>query len=484
MSTDTQTIHIHNTLSGKKEVFEPQETGKVTIYGCGPTVYDLIHVGNARAFIVQDLAVKTFQAAGYQVEYARNFTDIDDKIIKRAAEKGIDANELANTYVIEFDKDMEALSLAAPQHKPRVTEHLEEITKMISTLIKKGHAYPAETPFGKDVYFRVSSYKDYGKLSKRPIDEVANQSRLEPGEAKESVLDFVLWKAAKPGEPHWDSPWGKGRPGWNIECSAMIDALFPNRLDIHMGGSDLVFPHHENEIAQSEACDHDKPLARYWMHNGMLQIQRQKMSKSLGNFMTLRDFISGFGADVLKLLVHQTHYKSLLDFGGDSILRTEILVEKLYRIKEEFSAQADASTDISTAKAELYKALFDDMNAAKAIGLVFKNIKTLQKNESENSLKDHWHNVYLPFLTETLGILKSDPTQAIANIKQKRMKRSGLSNEQFDEIQNQLEERWRLKENKDYPGGDRIRGELFAKNVKIMDSADGWSWTMGSEELE
>lgn len=484
MATHPQ-ITLFNTLSAKKEVFEPIHPDKVSIYGCGPTVYGLVHVGNARAFLVQDLLVKTLESANYEVTYARNYTDVDDKIIKKAADEGVEASEIAERYIAEFDADTQRLGLRAPNHKPRVTEHMDTIIAMVAELIKKNHAYEAATPFGTDVYFRVSSFKEYGKLSKRPIDELLNQSRIAPGEQKEAAVDFVLWKSAKPGEPSWPSPWGEGRPGWNIECSAMIDALFPDRLDIHLGGSDLVFPHHENEIAQSEACRHDKPLARYWVHNGMLQIQRVKMSKSLGNFMTLRDFLEGFGPEVLRLLVNQTHYNSLLDFGGDSIIRSEILLEKLYRNTSEWSQieTVDPKTG-EEAKKEFFDALYDDLNSAKALGLVFKRIKALQKAGDNTEAAALWKTVYLPIFKNILGLLNEEPKAAIENIRKRRLARSKLSESEFQKIESMLTKRWELKEAKSYQEADELRKTLESMGVQVMDSPDGWTWTLAKEALE
>lgn len=485
MTKPLPSITLFNTLSAKKEIFEPIHVAKASIYGCGPTVYGLVHVGNARAFLVQDLLVKTLESAGYDVTYARNYTDVDDKIINKANEEGVDAGDIAERYIKEFDADTRALGLREPNHKPKVTEHMKEIIRMIETLLEKDHAYVAQTPFGSDVYFRVSSFKEYGKLSKRPIDELLNQSRIAPGEQKEAGVDFVLWKAAKPGEPSWASPWGEGRPGWNIECSAMIDAIFPDRLDIHLGGSDLVFPHHENEIAQSEACNHTKPLARYWVHNGMLQIQRVKMSKSLGNFMTLRDFLEGFGAEVLRLLVNQTHYRSLLDFGGDSIIRSEILLEKLYKNTLEWSQITKAeNVSIEEAKKEFFEALYDDLNSAKALGLVFKRLKSLQKEGKTSECAALWFDFYLPTLQSIIGILNEAPEAAIANIRKRRLTRSKLSETEFQKIESRLAERWALKEAKNYEAADAIRKEVEAMGVLVMDSPEGWTWTLAKDALD
>jgi len=477
-------ISLYNTQSQKKEAFEPIRPGEVSMYGCGPTVYGLIHVGNARAFLVQDLLVRTLEASGYRVNFARNYTDVDDKIINKANEEGVDAMEIAQRYSEEFDADMRALDVRQPNHKPKATEHIGEIVAMIEKLVAGGHAYPAETPFGSDVYFRVSSFAEYGKLSKRPIDELLNQSRIAPGEQKESAVDFALWKAAKPGEPSWSSPWGEGRPGWHIECSAMIDAIFPERLDIHLGGSDLVFPHHENEIAQSEACDHHRPLARYWVHNGMLQIQRVKMSKSLGNFMTLRDFLEGFGPEVLRLLVSQTHYRSLLDFGGDSIIRSEILLEKLYRNTLEWRGSHHEAATEAEASAEFFEALRDDLNAAKALGLVFKRLKALQKSGETAEAAALWNGFYLPTLRKIIGVLKEDPVSAIDNIRARRLKRSGLSESEFQNIESLLTKRWELKEAKAYAEADDVRKQVEGMGIQVMDSPDGWTWTPARQSLE
>jgi cysteinyl-tRNA synthetase len=476
-------VSLFNTLSQKKEVFEPIKAGEVSIYGCGPTVYGLIHVGNARAFLVQDLLVKTLEAANYRVTYARNYTDVDDKIIKKANEEGVEANEISERFIAEFDKDTLDLGLRPPNHKPKVTDHMADIIKMVQTLINTNHAYIAETPFGTDVYFRVSAFKEYGKLSKRPIDELLNQSRIAPGEQKEAAVDFVLWKAAKPGEPSWPSPWGDGRPGWNIECSAMIDALFPDRLDIHLGGSDLVFPHHENEIAQSEACDHSRPLARYWVHNGMLQIQRVKMSKSVGNFMTLRDFLEGFGPEVLRLLVNQTHYHSLLDFGGDSIIRSEILLEKLYKNTLEWKSETKPKSE-AEAKAEFFEALYDDLNSAKAIGLVFKRLKSLQKSGQNEEAYALWQHTYVPIFQNIIGILKEAPSTAIQNIRNRRLTRSGLSEVEFQNIESLLTKRWQLKEAKSFAEADDLRKKVESMGIQVMDSPEGWTWTPVRQDLE
>ncbi len=326
-----RSLKLFDTLQGKKLPFR-SSSDSLKLYGCGPTVYGYIHVGNARAFLVQDLVVRILRYAGYAVTYTRNYTDIDDKIIQVALSEKKSAAEVAEFYIRAFDDDMKALKVIPPDHCPKATETIPEMISMIEGLIQKGLAYVVETSIGRDVYYRVLKFKKYGCLSKRHLDDMISGVRIETEEKKEHPADFALWKAAKPKEPSWESPWGPGRPGWHIECSAMIQKIFHSSLDIHMGGIDLIFPHHENEIAQSEGSD-SKPLAHYWLHNGMLEIEKEKMSKSLGNIMKTRDFLEKYGAETLRLMVNLVHYRSPLDFSTESILRVEALVDRLYHCK-------------------------------------------------------------------------------------------------------------------------------------------------------
>jgi cysteinyl-tRNA synthetase len=324
-----------------------------------------------------------------------------------------------------------------------------------------------------DVYFSVQAFKKYGALSKRPIDDLQNQARVDILESKRDPLDFALWKAAKPGEPSWESPWGQGRPGWHIECSAMIDSLFPDRLDIHLGGSDLVFPHHENEIAQSEAR-HPHPLARFWLHNGMLQLNAEKMSKSLGNIIDLREFIKRYGAETLKLMCHQTLYRNPMDFSRESIVRTEALLERLYTCKQK-ALEAGVPPPLTKEQEEILQACVgDDLNSAKAIGIILKEAREAFKQGSPRVWLQ-WRS-YLPFIQDVLGFLTEDPVQALANLRQRRIVRSGLSPERCREIEEKLALRQSLREAKDFAASDQIRLDLEASGIQVMDGPDGANW--------
>ncbi len=298
-------LRVYNTLSGKKEDFEPLEPGKVKMYVCGVTVYDYCHIGHARANIVFDVIFRYLQYIGFVTTYVRNYTDVDDKIIKRANERGITSQELSEEFIRAFDEDMEALGLVKPTHEPRATAYIDEIIDISLKLIDKGLAYEA----GGDVYYRVDGFPDYLKLSKRNKDEMLAGTRIAPGELKRNPMDFALWKSAKPGEPSWESPWGPGRPGWHIECSAMSSSLLGDSFDIHGGGRDLIFPHHENEIAQSEGAS-GKPFVKYWIHNGFVNVNQEKMSKSLGNFFTIRDILKVYDAEAVRFFILIAHYRS------------------------------------------------------------------------------------------------------------------------------------------------------------------------------
>ena len=302
-------IHIYNTLSGKKERFEPLEPGKVNMYVCGPTVYDSSHIGHARSVVVFDVISRYFKSQDYDVTYVRNFTDIDDKIIDRANQLGIDSRALAKKYIHEFYKDMDALNVERASVEPKATEHIDRIKKIIGTLIQKGFGYQIDG----DVFFAVDSFKTYGKLSGRNLEELEAGARVDIDKRKRNPFDFVLWKSAKPGEPSWRSPWGMGRPGWHIECSAMSSKYLGESIDIHGGGKDLIFPHHENEIAQSEAA-FDKPFVKYWIHNGFVNIDQEKMSKSLGNFLMIKEVIKSYHPEAVRLFLLSNHYRSPIDF--------------------------------------------------------------------------------------------------------------------------------------------------------------------------
>ncbi len=378
-------MKIFDTLTGEKREFKPLEEGTVKMYVCGPTVYDHAHIGHARSAVVFDIIRRWFEYKGYKVIYVRNYTDVDDKIIKRSKEEGIPWNEVAAKYIASYEEDMKALNVKEPTFKPRVTEHIREIIELIQGLIDKGYAYES----GGDVYFRVKKFPEYGKLSKRKIEELLAGARIEPGENKEDPLDFALWKRSKEGEPGWESPWGVGRPGWHIECSAMAMKYLGETMDIHGGGLDLIFPHHENEIAQSESYT-GKPFARFWIHNGFVMVNKEKMSKSLGNFFTIKEILEKFSPDVLRFFLLSTHYRSPIDFSFERLkdasrsfkrirnfLESRDIVESLPE-----SAEAIPTLQVSEYRKAFEEAMDDDFNTAKALGILFELVK------EANTVKD------------------------------------------------------------------------------------------------
>jgi len=372
------TLRVYNTISGKKEEFKPLNPPKVGMYACGVTVYDYCHIGHARAAVAFDVIARYLRFAGYEVTYVRNYTDIDDKIINRSNEKGVDWKELARTFIEAHDTDMGALGVQRADVEPRATDYLPQIIATVKTLVEKGVAYEVDG----DVYFEVKKFGGYGKLSKRNLDDLQAGARIEVDERKKTPLDFALWKASKPGEPAWDSPWGKGRPGWHIECSAMSAHILGQPLDIHGGGKDLIFPHHENEIAQSEAAG-GMEFVRYWMHNGFVNIDSEKMSKSLGNFFTIREVLDKYRPEVVRFFLLSTHYRSPLDFSDRALTEAETRYERfmnlfarLARMSCEDRALDDAETSSSTVLAEeiephFREAMDDDFNTAAAIGHLF-----------------------------------------------------------------------------------------------------------------
>ena len=480
-----ENILLYNTLLGKKEAFVPHDPKSVSVYSCGPTVYGDIHVGNARAVISQDLLVRVLSLAGYEVNSCRNYTDVDDKIIKVANERELDASEITEQYIKAFDLECEKLGLVKPLVTPKVTETMDEIIIIIQELIKSDSAYASQTPFGQDVYFRTRSFESYGKLSKRKIDDLQVGARVEIGEAKDDPLDFALWKAAKPGEPSWSSPWGEGRPGWHIECSAMIRKHFPERkaVDIHAGGIDLIFPHHENEIAQSEACDHHQ-LARYWFHNGMLVIGKEKMSKSVGNFFTSLQFTNEFGAEVLKLMTYQHHYRSPMDFSEKSIVQAENLLKRIYqaRMTAQGCQQEKAKSDLipeslSSLVDHMKKALFDDCNTAKSLGFFLGAMRLCQKHQLREFWSywleafDFWNNNFALFNKENV-------LEAVAQIDARKRSRLNLTEERCQHIEASLKKRKELRDQKKFDEADSLRDELEQSGIVIMDSPNGATWTV------
>ena len=445
-------MQIYNTMTRRKEELVPLKPGEISIYVCGPTVYSFIHIGNARPLIVFDTLRRYLEYRGYKVKFVQNFTDVDDKVIRRANEDGCSIRDVAEKYIAEYYKDAEALNVKKATVAPRATEHMDEIISLIKSLIEKGHAYPADNG---DVYFAVRSYDSYGKLTGQSIESLESGARIDPGEHKRDPLDFALWKSAKPGEPSWDSPWGKGRPGWHIECSAMSMSILGETFDIHAGGKDLIFPHHENEIAQSEACT-GKPFARYWMHNGHINIEGQKMSKSVGNFRNVRDIISEFDPNVLRLFMLSAHYASPINFRRELMEQTAAAYERLCTARERLREAQTANNPNAeeegafAAALEGYKQSFieamdDDLNTADAIGVLFELVRTVNTFVTEKHSKAAIDNAARAFdeLTDVLGIstdAKSEefPEEAVRLLNERTEARAAKNWALADELRNRL----------------------------------------------
>ena len=465
-------MKIYNTLSKRKEEFVPLEEGKVKMYVCGPTVYNLIHIGNARPMIVFDTVRRYMEHRGYEVNYVSNFTDVDDKIIKKAIEEGVDASVISERYIAECKKDMEAMNIRPATTHPKATEEICGMLDMIGTLIEKGHAYAA--PDGT-VYFRTRSFQDYGKLSHKNLDDLqgGNRSLLVTGEdQKEDPLDFVLWKPKKEGEPYWESPWCQGRPGWHIECSVMSKKYLGEEIDIHGGGEDLVFPHHENEIAQSEAAS-GKPFAKYWMHNAFLNIDNKKMSKSAGNFFTVRDISEKYDLQVLRFFMLSAHYRSPLNFsaelmeaaqnGYDRIVTSVSNLNYLLQNAEGEMTEAE-KTLAKEAEGFITKfdeAMDDDFNTADAIAAIFELVKFANTNAKEGSSK-----AFVQALKDEIVTL-SDICGLIVEKKEEMLD---------GDIEALIAERQAARKEKNFKRADEIRDELLAKGIILEDTREGVKW--------
>jgi cysteinyl-tRNA synthetase len=473
-------IRIFNTLTKKKEIFEPVEPQKVRMYVCGPTVYDSSHIGHARSVVVFDVIVRYLRKQGYDVTYVRNFTDIDDKIIKRANELGIDSKELAEKYINEFYEDMDALNVQRATLEPRATEHISDIIQVVQKLIQKKTAYPLDG----DVYFSIESFKEYGKLSGRKLEDMEAGARVAVDERKHNPFDFALWKSAKPGEPSWESPWGKGRPGWHIECTAMSSSLLGETIDIHGGGKDLVFPHHENEIAQSEAA-FGKNFVRYWIHNGFVNINQEKMSKSLGNFLLIKDIIKMYHPESVRLFLLSNHYRSPIDFNEKAMEEASGALEKIYTFLERAGDQLGISAKVDNTAGQLWQefcdAMNDDFNTAQGLGTLFSAVRNLNRilDESGERLSDkdaeQIKSGYSDVLEvgNILGILQCPPK---TYFEQKRLK--GIKEESIDPqlIEKMVHERTEARKSKDWAKADKIRAELLEMKIVLEDRADGTIW--------
>lgn len=484
-------LKIYNSFTQKKEVFNPLNQGKIGIYVCGITAYDRCHIGHARSAVVFDAVVRYLRFLGYKVTFVRNFTDIDDKIIKRANEEGISCKELSEREIRHFYEDMDALGVLRADIEPKATEHIKEIIELVQQLIDKGFAYVADG----DVLFSVRKFKSYGALSKRDIEQLRAGARIAVDKKKKDPMDFTLWKASKPGEPSWQSPWGEGRPGWHIECSAMSMKYLGATLDIHGGGLDLIFPHHENERAQSEAAT-GKEFVRFWMHNGFVTIKGDKMSKSLGNFITIKDLLEEYTPEALRLFLLSKHYRSPLDFSKEALLEAESAIMRLYtcvatakelmnkKIKKQrpISDEAkNAENLIAGLKEKFLSAMDDDFNTAKALGYLFEGVKAL--NKVIDSYQKRPSLLYIPILekgvqnltelSNILGLVKKDPQQFIYERNIAFLNKQGLTIKELDEV---IEKRNKARAKKDWKQADKIRNDLLQKGIILEDTPEGTKW--------
>ncbi|OGW40652.1 MAG: cysteine--tRNA ligase [Nitrospirae bacterium GWD2_57_9] len=487
-------IKLYNTLSGKKEEFIPINPGRVTMYACGVTVYDYSHLGHARGAVIFDLVQRYFRRKGFDVKYVRNFTDVDDKIINRALQEGITPSEVAHKYIEAYQEDMKRLGVGRPDVEPKATEHISEMIEVIRGLIAKEHAYVLDG----DVYFRVTSFKEYGRLSKRNIEDLKAGARVEVDERKTDPLDFALWKASKPGEPAWESPWGPGRPGWHIECSAMGFKHLGETFDIHAGGKDLIFPHHENEIAQSEAFS-GKKFVNYWIHNGFVNINQEKMSKSLGNFFTIREILDQYDGEIVRLFLLSTHYRSPIDFSDTNLKDARAGLDRFYTMKEGISKfvagkKAPGSRPeelIETTDRHLYEkiltlpkafeeAMDDDFNTAFAIGLIYDLVRDVNKflaevdKKNEDAAYSILSSAAASFenVSRTLGIFLRQPEEWF---KKGRLGDSKVTIP-VERIEELIHLRNEARAKKNWAEADRIRKTLDEGGVELFDRADGTVW--------
>ncbi len=471
-------LHIHNTLTRQKERFEPRVEGEVGMYVCGMTVYDYCHVGHARVLVVFDVLYRHLKALGYNVTYVRNITDVDDKIIARALEAGKTMPEITARFIEEMDTDAASLGVLKPTHEPRATETIEPMVAMIETLIGSGHAYAADNG---DVYFSVSKHEGYGKLSGAKLEDLRAGERVAVDDFKKDPLDFVLWKAAKPDEPSWPSPWGDGRPGWHIECSAMSRELLGDEFDIHGGGRDLTFPHHENEIAQSE-CATNKSFARYWMHNGFVRINDEKMSKSLGNFFTVRDVLKVYSGEEMRLFILGSHYRSPLNYATDQLDSARSALRRLYTALKTYADNSgvDGADDSDSAQSinmiedavqRFDTAMNDDLNTAEAIAVLHDVANQLNKADAAS---EHAASLAytLKILGERLGLLQADPLSVLQQAQ-------GEDAMDAADIQALIDERIAARAAKDFARSDEIRDILDAAGIVVEDKDGKTTWRRG-----
>ncbi len=461
-------MKIYNTLTRQKEEFVPIVPNEVKMYSCGPTVYNYFHIGNARPFIIFDTMRRYLEYNGYNVTFVQNFTDIDDKMINRANDEGITVKELGERFIAEYFNDADSLGIRRASFHPKATENIDSIIAIVKKLEENGYAYNVDG----DVYFSTKKFKEYGKLSHQPLDDLEAGARIDVNESKNDPMDFALWKKQKPGEPAWESPWGMGRPGWHIECSAMANKFLGETIDIHSGGQDLIFPHHENEIAQSE-CANCKPFAKYWMHNGYINVDNKKMSKSLGNFFTVRDVLKEFDGEVIRFFMLSAHYRSPINFSKDLIEQAKTGLERLYTCINnlEFLKQNSSVGNLNNEVKELctkYKLAFceamdDDLNTGLAIAALFDFVRDINSRFTSTSVQsiediDECINM-LKELGEVLGILQNTETDSIDN-----------------EIEELITKRQEARKNKNFALADEIRDNLKAQGIILEDTPNGVKW--------
>ena len=464
-------MQVFNTLTRKKEELVPQTPGEFKIYCCGPTVYNYIHIGNSRPLCVFDVFRRYLEYRGYKVTFVQNFTDIDDKIIKRANEEGTDYKTISEKYIEEYWKDADGLNVRRADIHPRATEVMDEIIDIIQTLIDKGHAYVVENG---DVYFVTSSCRGYGKLSHQPLDELQAGARINIGELKKEPMDFALWKAAKPGEPYWESPWGHGRPGWHIECSAMNRRYLGETIDVHCGGKDLIFPHHENEIAQSECCN-DKAFANYWMHNGFINVDNEKMSKSKGNFFMVREVAEKYGYEFIRFLMISSHYRMPINYSLDIIEQCRGSLDRLYNCRDNMAfalknAESGALDEVLAKELDAHRdkfiaAMDDDLNTADGIAAIFElvrdvNTKVLVDGTSKETIQ--YASDLFAELTGVLGLLYERPAAGEESLE--------------EEVERLIAERTEARKNRDFATADKIRDDLKARGIILEDTPQGVKW--------
>ena len=482
-------IRVYDTLSGEKREFEPMTPGKVRMYACGVTPYDNSHIGHARCYVAFDVVYRYLKQSGLDVTYVRNFTDVDDKIIHRANERGIAAVDLAEENIQAFHRDMDHLAVARPDQEPRVSTSIPEIIALVSRLIEGDMAYASEG----DVYYAITKFHTYGQLGKRTLDDMQAGARVEVSEKKRHPMDFALWKAAKPGEPSWDSPWGQGRPGWHIECSAMSKHAFGDCLDVHCGGQDLIFPHHENEIAQSEGAT-GKPFVKYWLHNGFVNVDNEKMSKSLGNFFTIKDVLARYEPQVVRLFLLSTHYHNPINFSDAALDEAAERVAYFYETLRKIEAFLDQSgavgspfgqlpgeAFISEFEARVKEAMDDDFNTVRVLGQLAEAFKLLNEllmmrkaKQLPNALAAaHALREKLYWVDEVLQVFGATPAEYLDRHKTKAAARRGLS---LDWIAERVGDRLIARSEKNWAEADRVRDELLARGVVLMDGPAGTDW--------